>query len=95
MKVYHTFFGEFKGVDEKSVVQALYEDSKAGTGLGFREWWAYQQKLWNQRYGVTVPEMNAPDAEKELLQTLVKVGALTEGPKPTSKTAGASVPKNG
>lgn len=95
MKVYHTFFGEFKGADEKAVVQALYEDSKTGTGLGYKEWWGYQQKLWNQRYGISIPAMDAPQAEKELLETLVKVGALNEGPKPKKPATAFMVPKNG
>lgn len=87
MKVYHTFFGEFSGADDKSVVQALYEDAKAGTGQSYKEWWDYQYKVWNQRYGISIPPMDAPQAEKELLDILVKVGALTEGPQPKSATS--------
>lgn len=86
MKVYHTFFAEFQGADDKSVVQALYEDSKAGTGQSYKEWWSYQEKLWNQRYGISIPPMDAPQAEKELLEILVKVGALNEGPKPKAQS---------
>lgn len=96
MKTYHTFFCEFKGADEKAVVQALYEDSKTGTGLSYKEWWGYQQKLWNQRYGISIPAMDAPQAETELLETLVKVGALNEGPKPSQKQTSAFMgPRHG
>jgi hypothetical protein len=95
MKIYHTFFKEYQGADEKAVVQSLYEDSRAGTGLSYKDWWDYQKKLWSQRYGMTVPDMNAPEAEKELLALLLKVGALENGKKPPRQNAASQSPKNG
>jgi len=81
MKIYHNFYGEFKGTDEKTVVQAIYEANNAGTELGYIEWWSHQQKIWKLHCGASLPEPNTPNAEKELLELLVKVGALREGAK--------------
>ncbi|MDY0009863.1 MAG: hypothetical protein RBS08_09165 [Bdellovibrionales bacterium] len=89
MRVYHTFFAEFKGPDDKAVIQAVFEDARKGTGQTYDEWWTYQQKVWDQRYGIIVPNQNEPEAETTLLRALVKTGALVEGPQPPRPPAKA------
>lgn len=87
MLVYHTFFGEFSGADAQAVLAALHEDSRAGTGLDYPAWWAYQQKLWKRRYGLSIPDAAHPDGCRRLLEVLIEVGALIDGPRP----AGAGI----
>lgn len=82
MLVYHTFFAEFSGADAQAVLDAVYAHSRKGTGFSYDEWWAYQQKLWQSRYGRKIPEASHPDAAGRLLQVLIDVGALVEGPRP-------------
>ncbi len=79
--IYHTFFREFQGASAQEVVQSLYEDSRAGTGMDFQAWWNYQKKLWDTRYGLTIPEADTAGAEQKLLDVLLQVGALERGHK--------------
>jgi hypothetical protein len=73
---YKTFFSEYSGETPADVLQAVYADAKAGTGMSFDEWWDYQHDVWNLKYEIKVPAKDAPGAAKELLGILVEVGAL-------------------
>lgn len=81
---YHTLFGEeFCGASPEEVVAALYRGSKAGIeDLTYESWWDYQSKLWRQKYGLSIPDRNAPEACRRLLDLMVKIGALESGPIP-------------
>jgi hypothetical protein len=81
-RTYHTFYGEFHGGSAQTVVQALYEHSRRGTGCSYLEWWCYQQALWKQVADRTVPEPDEPLACETLVEILVDVGALEPGPRP-------------
>lgn len=85
--IYHTFFKEFRGTDAESLIRAVHDDAEAGTGLNYPDWWAYQQKLWQDRYDLVIPDATAPDAPARLLAALIHVGALEQGPLPPRKTA--------
>ena len=76
MLSYHTFFATYAGATPEEVIQAVYADAKAGTGISFEEWWQYQQDLWQMKYAKEVPAPDAPDAARKLLDVLIDVGAL-------------------
>lgn len=78
MLQYRTFYAEYTGQNSEEVIQAVYADARLGTGLSFDKWWQYQQGLWDSRYAIKVPSPNSPDAARELLDILLKVGALEE-----------------
>ncbi len=82
MRVFHTFYKEFKGENAAAVVAALYADSREGTDMSYDAWWTYQQNLWAERYDMAIPAATAPDAADALLATLLAVGALEDGPLP-------------
>jgi hypothetical protein len=79
--VYHTFFKEYHGADAESVLQAVHADAHTGTGMTYREWWQWQQHLWQRRYQLEVPPPEAPAAADRLLGVLVRIGALKSGPR--------------
>lgn len=80
--VYHTFFAEYKGETPEDIVRQLHEESRKGTDLNMAGWWKYQTKLWSHKYGVDVPPQESEHAAAGMLDVLLKVGALEEGPKP-------------
>ena len=82
---YKTFFNKYSGKTPEDVIQAVYADSKAGTGMSFDEWWKYQGDVWDLKYGLKVPEKDKPGAARELLEFLVDVGALEAVKKPKHK----------
>ena len=79
--VYHTFFSEYKADTPEGIVALLHEDSQQGTGMSMSEWWGYQKDLWSMKYGLDVPPENAPDAAAAMIDILLSVGALEQGPK--------------
>ncbi|MBI3440574.1 MAG: hypothetical protein HY052_02020 [Proteobacteria bacterium] len=81
MLSYRTFFTHYAGATPEELIQAIYADAKAGTGVSFEEWWAYQDDVWSSKYNKTIPVFNAPDAARKLLDILVDVGALEPGEK--------------
>jgi hypothetical protein len=81
-RTYHTFYGEFHADSAQALVQALYEHSRRGTGCSYPEWWRYQQAVWKQVSGTTVPERDEPLACEKLVDILVHIGALEPGPRP-------------
>ena len=85
-RTYHTWYGEFSADSARTLVQALYEDSRGGTGCSFPEWWRYQQAVWKQVSGRTVPEPDEPLACETLVDVLVDAGALEPGPQPRRDT---------
>ncbi len=85
--VYHTFFAEYAGDSPEDIINAVHKDAEAGTGLNFDLWWAYQAELWDFKYKLKVPDPKDPDAASKLLQILLDVGALENGPKPRKSTA--------
>ncbi len=82
---FHTLFGEeFTGSSPEDVIETLYQNSKEGMGgITFDQWWAYQSETWQQKYGLTVPPHGEPEASHKLLEIMVGVGALEQGPHPT------------
>lgn len=81
-RTYHTFYGEFHADSAQALVQALYENSRRGTGCRYPEWWRYQQAIWKQVSGSTVLERDEPLACEKLIDILVHAGALEPGPQP-------------
>jgi hypothetical protein len=81
-RTYHTFYGEFHADSAQALVQALYEDSRRGTGCSYPEWWRYQQAVWKQVSNRTVPEPDEPLACEKLVDILVDVGASELSPQP-------------
>lgn len=81
-RTYHTSYGEFHADSAHALVQALYEDSRRGTGCSYPEWWSYQHAVWKQVSDRTVPEPDEPLACEKLVDILVDVGALEAGPQP-------------
>jgi len=79
MLSYHTFYAEYSGATPEDVIQAVYADAKAGTGMSFDVWWEYQSDLWSARYGRNIPKPDAPEAARQLLDILVDLGALEVG----------------
>jgi hypothetical protein len=89
--IFHTTSKEFSGDTPEAVVQAMYEDAKAPTGLNYDEWWKYKQNACRILSGGTaepVPESNAPGAAKKLLDILVSIEAIDVGPKPEVRATG-------
>lgn len=76
MLSYRTFFARYTGATPEDVIQAIYADSKAGTGMSFEEWWEYQGDVWSLKYGIKIPKRDEPDASRKLLDILIDVGAL-------------------
>jgi hypothetical protein len=81
-RTYHTFYDEFHADSAQDLVQALYENSRRGTGCSHPEWWRYQQAVWKQVSERIVPEPDEPLACEKLVDILVDVGALEPGPQP-------------
>ena len=81
-RTYHTSYGEFHANSAQALVQALYEDSRRGTGCSYLEWWRYQQTLCKQVSEQIVPEPDEPLACEKLVDILIDVGALEPGPQP-------------
>lgn len=79
---YHTFYAEYQGRTAQEILSAIHQDAQKGTGQSYSEWWGYQQKLWSHLYGIDVPDAGTPHAVDQLLDILVKVGALETGPSP-------------
>lgn len=88
--VYHTFFAEYAGNNADDIINAVHKDAEAGTGLNFDQWWAYQAELWDFKYKLRVPDPKEPDAARKMLDLLLDVGALENGPKP--RKAGPKAP---
>ena len=76
MLSYHTFFAEYTGATPEEVIQAVYADAKAGTGMSYEDWWQYQRDLWQMKYVIDVPAIYNPEAAQRLLDILTDVGAL-------------------
>lgn len=81
--VYHTFFAEYKGESPEDIVRQLHADSRKGIDLDMEGWWEYQSELWSLKYGLDVPAQDSANAAAGLIDVLLKVGALEEGPKPS------------
>lgn len=86
MAVYNNTFNEFKGETPDEVIQAIYQESQAHTGVSYAEWWSYQQDIWRRSYGAKIPDAQEDGACDALLKVLLDVGALEEGPKPAAKS---------
>ncbi len=84
MLYYKTFFADYHGETPAEVIQAVYEDARSGTGMSYEQWWQYQKDVWATKYDEHVPDMDAPEAEKKLLEILVHLGALEQAQAPSS-----------
>lgn len=82
--VYNNLFNEFKGENPDEVIRSVYEQSRLEESFSYADWWKYQQDMWKRRYQIDIPEPHVRGACRKLLDTLVTVGALDQGPKPTS-----------
>lgn len=91
--IYHTFFKEYRGQDAESLLRAVHDDAKTGTGLDYAAWWAQQQSLWAARYDLVIPGPDAAGAADKMLAALIHVGALESGPMPPVPAAKA--PRHG
>jgi len=82
---YKTFFNKYSGKTPEDVIQAVYADAKAGTGMSLDQWWDYQREVWDFKYGQKIPAKDEPEAAKKLLNILVDLGALEAVKKPEPK----------
>lgn len=87
---FHTLFKEeFHGISAEIVVDQLYLSSKAGMGnITFDEWWQFQSGLWKGKYGLSFPDRHETDACRKLLDIMVTIGALEQGPLPQKIKSG-------
>lgn len=90
--VYHTFFAEYQGGTPEDIVRQMHEESRRGTGLDMSGWWAYQRELWSHKYGIDVPAQDSENAAAGLIDVLLKVGALEQGPRPARGSAPEAKP---
>ena len=77
--IYHTHFAEYRGANADAVIEAMFKDSSRVTEWSKEQWWENQIKFLGGR---TVPALDAEGASQAMLDAMIDVNLLTEGPKP-------------
>ena len=79
--IFHTFLRTFEGETPEEIIDELHIESAAGNPkLQEREaWWAHQIEVLSL-FNIVAPPIDAPDANRKLLEAMVSAGAVEEGP---------------